>query len=110
MPLLAPALNFARANAVMISEAPLEILKKMCVILLRDSIENTRMKKKIDGFKELLESRGIKTLEITARGKGKLARIMSTIYMGDYVSTNLGLLYRVDPSLVNLITIIKKIR
>ena len=43
-------------------------------------------------------------------GKGKLARIMSTIYMEDYVSTYLGLLYRVDPSLVKSITTIKKIR
>jgi glucose/mannose-6-phosphate isomerase len=97
-------------NAVMICEAPSEILDKICVLLLRDSIENTRIKNKVDGFKELLELRRIKTIEITARGKGKLARIMSTIYTGDYVSTYLGLLYGVDPSSVNAITAIKQIK
>jgi glucose/mannose-6-phosphate isomerase len=85
-------------NAVMISEA---------VLFLRDSTENNR--KKIDGFKKLLETRNVRIYEVKARGEGKLARILSTLYLGDYVSTYLGLLYQVDPSSVNSITAIKQI-
>jgi glucose/mannose-6-phosphate isomerase len=94
-------------NAVMISEASSDILEKIRVLFLRDSIENNR--KKIDGFKELLESRNVGIYEVKARGEGKLARILSTLYLGDYVSTYLGLLYQVDPSSVNSIIAIKQI-
>lgn len=94
-------------NAVMISEAPSSLLKKIRVLFLRDSNENNG--KKIDLFKELLISRNVGILEVKARGKGKLARILSTLYLGDYISTYLGLLYQIDPSSVNSITAIKQI-
>ena len=93
-------------NAVMISEAPSSLLKKIRVLLLRDSGDNA---KKIALFKELLISRNVGILEVKARGKGKLARILSTLYLGDYISTYLGLLYQIDPSSVKPITAIKQI-
>ena len=37
-------------------------------------------------------------IEVETRGSGRLARIFSLVYMGDYISTYLGLLNGLDPS------------
>ena len=66
------------------------------------------MRRKIDGFKQLLETGGIRVLEIRARGRGRLARMFSALYIGDYAATYLGLLYGLDPSSTDSIAALKR--
>ncbi|UCH57428.1 MAG: bifunctional phosphoglucose/phosphomannose isomerase [Candidatus Bathyarchaeota archaeon] len=96
-------------NAVLGSEGPDEVLRPLFVLIIRDPGESERVKRKIDRFKSLLEGRVGGLLEVEAKGKGKLARMLSIIYMGDYISNYLGLLYGRDPSSMRSIEKIKRV-
>jgi glucose/mannose-6-phosphate isomerase len=66
--------------------------------LLRDGGDDEVVKRKIEVFKELFAPKVGELIELEARGSGRLSRILSLVYIGDYVSTYLGLLYGHDPS------------
>jgi glucose/mannose-6-phosphate isomerase len=95
-------------NAVMGCEGPEEIRRCICALVIRDPEGPLEMERKMDGFKRLLESSGIRVLEIRARGRGKLARMLSALYVGDYAATYLGLLYGHDPSSTDSIAALKR--
>jgi glucose/mannose-6-phosphate isomerase len=96
-------------NAVLASEGPKEIQDSVCYIIIRDDISEKKIEKKIDKFITILESCKKEIIEIRTQGKGKLARMLSTLYVGDYVSTYLGILYGIDPSDMNAIQELKQI-
>ena len=85
-------------NAVIGSEWRSEVLGNLSLLMLRDNEDDERMKRKIERFKELFAPKVGDIIELEARGSGRLARILSLVYIGDYVSTYLGLLYGHDPS------------
>ena len=85
-------------NAVLGSEWRSEVLGNLALLLLRDLGDDEGMKRKIERFKELFTPKVGDIIELEARGSGRLARILSLVYIGDYVSTYLGLLYGHDPS------------
>ena len=95
-------------NVVMGSEAPHQVLNKVCVALIRDPMEERAYAGKLATFKELFTARGVKVIELGARGKERLSRMMSILFLGDYVSAYLALLYGKDPSTVNAISRIKQ--
>lgn len=96
-------------NAVLGCEGPDEALGPLCVLIIRDPEESGEMVRKIDGFKDLLEPRVGGMLEVEARGRGKLSRMLSVLYIGDYASTYLGLLYGKDPSSTDAIEELKRV-
>jgi len=67
------------------------------------------MARKIDRFRALFEGRVGALVEVRARGQGKLARMLSVLYTGDYVSTYLGLLYGQNPSSSDTIEELKRV-
>lgn len=95
-------------NAVLGCEGPDETLGPLCVLIIRDLEESDEMVRKIDRFKDLLEPRVGGMLEVEARGRGKLSRMLSVLYIGDYTSTYLGLLYGKDPSSMDAIEELKR--
>ena len=95
-------------NAVMGCEGPEEIRRRVCALVIRDPEGPPEMERKIEGFKRLLESGGIRVLEIRALGRGKLARMLSALYVGDYAVTYLGMLYGLDPSSTDSIAALKR--
>jgi len=95
-------------NAVMGCEGPEELLRNLCALLIRDPEGAPKVERKIDAFKGLLEPHFGRVLEIRARGRGRLARMLSTLYIGDYASTYLGLLYGLDPSSIDSIAALKR--
>ena len=95
-------------NVALASEAPREVLERICLLFLRDPSESDRMARKIDRFKALFEPRVGKVLEVTGRGQGRLARMFSILLLGDYVSTYLALLYGHDPSSMDAIEELKR--
>ena len=96
-------------NAVLGFEGPDETLGPLCVLIIRDPEESDEMVRKIDRFKDLLEPRVGVMLEVEARGRGKLSRMLSVLYIGDYTSTYLGLLYGKDPSSMDAIEELKRV-
>jgi len=85
-------------NVVLASEWRSDALSNLALMLLRDGDDDKGVKRKIDGFKELFTPKIGDVIELEARGSGRLARILSLVYLGDYISTYLGLLYECDPS------------
>jgi len=95
-------------NEIMGWEGLEEICPKMTLLLLRDSGESQRMQKRIDITKNIIGSRVGKMLEVHSRGKSPLSRILSLVYIGDYVSFYLGILNQKDPTEIESITKLKE--
>jgi glucose/mannose-6-phosphate isomerase len=70
-------------------------------ILLRLSNEKPRIHLRMEITKKLIQQAGIDVLEITARGADQLSQILHLIYLGDWVSYYLALLYGVDPTSIS---------
>lgn len=94
-------------NAVMSREAEKELLDRLCAVLIRDPLDGLNRDRE-DRFRDLLEERYGKTISIHASGKERLERIISSVYLGDYASVYLGLLYGKDPSSTESISILKE--
>ncbi|MCI0448450.1 MAG: bifunctional phosphoglucose/phosphomannose isomerase [Chlorobi bacterium] len=84
-----------------------KILSYFAVVYLTDREDNPRVLKRIEITKKLIEPyRGI-GIDITAEGKTKLERLFDLIYLGDWISYYLAILYKVDPTPVEKINILK---
>ena len=55
----------------------------------------------------ILDQSGVKHEIVDAIGKSKLAQMMSLIFMGDYVSYYLALLYGIDPYPIKAVAYLK---
>jgi glucose/mannose-6-phosphate isomerase len=86
-----------------------ELTKKFSVILIRAARESLEIKTRIEVTKKLVFNSGAqKVLEIHAQGVSKLARLLSVLYIGDFASVYLGILYNFDPTPVKIIDELKK--
>ncbi len=88
-------------------EAPETLNKKHSVILIRDPQEPPEIRNKIETTTNLVFNRAKTVLEITAEGKGKLAKMFSVLCTGDYASVYLAVLQNKDPTPVNIIVKVK---
>ena len=86
---------------------PYALLKKFVVITLKDKIDNPRVKKRMDICGSIFKKSKFETIEISSKGKSLLSRMLSLIYIGDFVSFYLSLLYNVDPTPVERIIYLK---
>ncbi len=85
-----------------------ELTKNFSVILIRDTQETLEISTRIDVTRKLVFDSGAKNvLEIYARGIAKLARLLSVMYIGDFASVYLGILYGLDPTPVKIIDELK---
>ncbi|KPJ59147.1 MAG: hypothetical protein AMJ46_12365 [Latescibacteria bacterium DG_63] len=78
------------------------------VVVLRDRSEHSRVSKRIGITLELIRGNGTGTREVWSEGESPLARIFSLIYLGDFASIYLALLYGQDPTPVNRIQELKR--
>jgi glucose/mannose-6-phosphate isomerase len=95
-------------NEIMGWEGAEELTEKFSVILLRDKGESERMVKRINITSSLIKEKASKILEVYSKGEGLLSRMLSLVYIGDYVSFYLGILNGVDPTEINHISNLKK--
>lgn len=95
-------------NEIMGWEGVKELAGKFSLILLRDKGESERMTKRINITSSLIKGKAGKTLEVHSRGEKLLSRILSLVYIGDYVSFYLGILNGVDPTEIKSISNLKK--
>ena len=66
-----------------------------------------KLNKKIQNTEELMRDAFGKVLSVEARGESNLARMMSALIQGDYVSAYLGILNGIDPSTTESIELLK---
>ena len=77
-------------------------------VFLRDAEEDEVTARRIALTRELIRERAGGMSEVWARGQGRLARLFSLIYVGDWAGYYLALLRGVDPSPVEMIEEIKR--
>ncbi|MBN2335011.1 bifunctional phosphoglucose/phosphomannose isomerase, partial [Candidatus Bathyarchaeota archaeon] len=94
-------------NSVMAREAPPELLRNTCAVILRDPKESEETAAKISRFTDLMAESFGRVVEVEAHGEGRLARIVSALLIGDHASAYLGILYGRDPSSTDSIRTLK---
>ncbi|MAE43104.1 bifunctional phosphoglucose/phosphomannose isomerase [Candidatus Woesearchaeota archaeon] len=80
---------------------------KFAAVLIRDKHDNDRVKRRMDICRGIMEER-MNVEEVHTQGNSLLARMFSTIYLGDFVSYYMAIWNRVDPSPVDIIEGMKK--
>jgi glucose/mannose-6-phosphate isomerase len=87
---------------------PEEVLRKIGVVFLRDRGDHPQIQKRFDLTRDIIAKKAGAVHEIWSEGNSILARAMSSIYLGDYVSLYLAYLNNTDPSPVAAIDFLKK--
>ena len=95
-------------NSVMAREAPRELLERCCAVIIRDPEEES-LSPRVDRFTELVSESFGRVIEVDAAGQGRLARILSALYIGDFASAYLAVLYGRDPSSMDSIESLKQV-
>jgi glucose/mannose-6-phosphate isomerase len=82
---------------------------RFSVILIRDDNEDEKERRIVEGTMAFLRRLEIQDLlEIKGTGSNRLAKLLSAIYMGDYVSFYLAIARGIDPTPINEILRLKK--
>ncbi|MFC1860269.1 bifunctional phosphoglucose/phosphomannose isomerase [Chloroflexota bacterium] len=90
-----PELNH---NAVVGYQFPLELVRKIVVVMLRSAHIHKRTKFRYQITCQLLEQAKVKYQIMDGEGKSPLSQMMSLVLLGDYTSYYLGMLYKTDPA------------
>lgn len=80
-----------------------DLLSNQHILLLQSEFDLPENSLRMEVMKPLFEKNGVSFTAVPAEGDGMLAQIFSQIYFGDYVSTYLAFLNKVDPTPVALI-------
>jgi glucose/mannose-6-phosphate isomerase len=88
-------------------DAPESLTKELSIILIRDQQEPIEIRNRIETTTNLVLGKANKVLEIWADGKGKLARMLSVMCVGDFASAYLAILQNKDPTPVKIIDRVK---
>ena len=81
--------------------------KCFSVIFIRDKDEPVEIKSRIEITKQIMNKACLKMFDIPAQGKSALAKMLSTIIIGDFTSNYLAVLHGVDPTPVKTINHLK---
>ena len=99
-----PELNH---NEVVGFEKPEELLRQLWVVFLRDREDHPRVSYRMEVTRQIIEKKVAGVTEVTSTGAGMLARLYSLIYLGDWTSAYLAVLYGIDPGPVKVIDYLK---
>jgi glucose/mannose-6-phosphate isomerase len=83
------------------------LAKHFSTIFLRDKNEPAEVRNRIETTKNLMP-KASKQFEVWSQGKSTIAKMLSTILVGDFTSVYLAVLRRVDPTPVKTIVALKK--
>lgn len=81
---------------------------RFAVVLLRDEDESPQLKTRIDFTSNLVKDRGGGIINVVARGKSPLAKMMYAMCLGDCASIYLAILRGIDPTPVDIISELKE--
>ncbi len=95
-------------NEIVGYEIENNINRQVKIIYLEDKEGSLRIEQRREITRKIIEDKVAEFIVCPTKGKGKLARIFSLIYLGDLVSCYLAILNQVDPSPVACIENLKK--
>ena len=81
---------------------------RLAVVLLREPDEDPEVARRVAVTREVAFRSAASVTEVTARGAGRLARLLSLVLFGDFVSVYVALLRGVDPTPVPPIDEVKR--
>jgi glucose/mannose-6-phosphate isomerase len=87
---------------------PEEALKNVGVVFLRDKGDHPQVQQRFELVKKIIASKAGSLNEVWSEGESLAARILSMIFLGDYVSLYLAYLNQEDPMPVAVIDYLKK--
>jgi glucose/mannose-6-phosphate isomerase len=85
-----------------------KLTKNFSSILIRDKAEPSEIRGRIEITKALMQPALSKTFEVWTQGKSTLAKMLSTICIGDFTSVYLAILRKIDPTPVKTIALLKE--
>jgi glucose/mannose-6-phosphate isomerase len=94
-------------NEIVGWQNPKRLFKDLVILMLRDKSMHPRVAKRMEITKDILKKEGIEIIEVWSQGADLLSRIFSLIYIGDFISYYLAILYRIDPTPVERVTYLK---
>jgi len=83
------------------------ITSKFILLIFRDKDEKKRIKTRIEVTSKLIRKSVSDIIEIPVEGRSKLAKALTSMYLGDIASVYLAILAGIDPSPVEKIDILK---
>ncbi len=95
-------------NEIVGWEKPRQLAKRYTAIFIRDKTEPIGIRSRIENTQTLMQPTISKMSEVWTQGKCNLAKMLSTVLVGDFVSVYLALLRKVDPTPVNSISLLKE--
>jgi glucose/mannose-6-phosphate isomerase len=96
-------------NEVVGFTLPGPLLRRSAVVLLRDPKgDHPQVSRRFEALRAILRGRVAGVREVRARGRSVLSRVLTALYLGDFVSVYLAYLRRVDPTPVEVIDRLKK--
>lgn len=95
-------------NEIVGWQNPKKLFKNFIVVMLRDDSMHPRVAKRMDITADIIRKEQVELIEIWSQGENLLSRIFSLIYIGDFISYYLAILYRIDPTPVERVTYLKK--
>ncbi len=102
---LFPELNH---NEIVGFEEPAEMLKNLEIVILRDKNDHPRVQKRMDISREIIANKVSGITEVWSSGEGRLARLFTLTYIGDFMSVYLATMYGIDPTPVRNIDFLKR--
>jgi glucose/mannose-6-phosphate isomerase len=84
-----------------------DIANSFAAIFIRDREESLEIHSRIETTKQLIHPSGIDMYEIYSQGKSPLAKMLSTVCIGDFMSVYLAILRGIDPTPVETINKLK---
>jgi glucose/mannose-6-phosphate isomerase len=82
---------------------PEDVLRRVGVVFLRDRGDHQKIQQRFDLTREVIADRAGALHEIWSEGNSLLSRVLSAIYLGDFMSLYLAYLNNVDPTPVQVI-------
>jgi glucose/mannose-6-phosphate isomerase len=82
--------------------------KCFSIIFIRDKDEPVEIKSRIETTKQIMTKMGLRMFEVSTQGKSALAKMLSTIVVGDFTSIYLAVQHGVDPTPVKTINHLKE--
>lgn len=87
---------------------PEGLLSSLHIVMIRDPGDHERVQMRMEITKGIVKEHADGVTEVYPRGKGELAKLLSLIYLGDFVSLYLAALNGEDPTPVERIGVLKK--
>ena len=83
------------------------LLDTCIVLMLKDAKSNPRVNQRIEITTRVIRDKGFDVIEVSAHGTNVLSRIMSLLYMADFVSLYCAVLHHINPIAIDTIDYIK---